>query len=359
MSIRLTAISLGLTIIPIMRETGSMQKRLIAGSLALLLAAPLAACGSESGSSSSTGGGSGDTIEVAAAFYPLQWIAEQVGGDDVSVSSLTPAGAEPHDLELTPKQVAQIGETDVLLKLSGFQPAVDDAAPDGDQVLDVADVVDLDLTTSEHDHDHEGEEGHSDEEEEAHAEEEGAHADEEEGHDDEKVADPHFWLDPTMLAEVAPALAERFGELDPDNAAAYQERADETVALLEGIDEDFTAGLADCESTDLVTSHEAFGYLARRYDLTQVGINGLSAEQEPSPARLAEVTDFVNDNDVRTIYFETLVPSDIAQTIADETGAETAVLDPLEGLTDESAGDDYPSVMAANLEALRAGQPCT
>jgi zinc transport system substrate-binding protein len=317
-----------------------MKKRLIAGSLALLLAAPLAACGSESDGGSSAGGDG--TIEVSAAFYPLQWIAEQVGGDDVSVSSLTPAGAEPHDLELTPKQVAQIGETDVLLKLGGFQPAVDDAAGEGDQVLDVADVVDLDLTTSEHDHEGEDED----------------HSDEEEGHDDE-VADPHFWLDPTMLAEVAPALAERFGELDPDNAAAYQERADATVALLEGIDEDFTAGLASCESTDLVTSHEAFGYLARRYDLTQIGINGLSAEQEPSPARLAEVTDFVDDNDVRTIYFETLVPSDIAQTIAEETGAETAVLDPLEGLTDESAGDDYPSVMAANLEALRAGQPCT
>lgn len=322
-----------------------MKHRLLAAPVALLLLAPLAACGSDSGGSSS---GGGDTIEVSAAFYPLQWIAEQVGGDDVTVSSLTPAGAEPHDLELTPKQVAQIGETDVLLKLAGFQPAVDDAAPDGDQVLDVADVVDLDLTTSEHDH--EGEEGHSDEEE-GHSEDEGG--------DDEKVADPHFWLDPTMLAEVAPTLAERFGELDPDNAAAYQERADETVALLEGIDEDFTAGLASCESTDLVTSHEAFGYLARRYDLTQIGINGLSAEQEPSPARLAEVTDFVDDNDVRTIYFETLVPSDIAQTIADETGAETAVLDPLEGITDESAGDDYPAVMAANLEALRAGQPCT
>ncbi|HWJ96697.1 MAG TPA: zinc ABC transporter substrate-binding protein, partial [Acidimicrobiales bacterium] len=282
------------------------------------------------------------TIEVEAAFYPLQWIAEQVGGSGVTVSSLTPPGAEPHDLELTPKQVAGIGEADVVVKLSGFQPAVDDATGDRKNVFDVADVVDLDLTTTEHEH-----EGSED------------HADEEEGHDDEKVADPHFWLDPTLLAEVAPALADRFGKLDPDHAAAYQQRADDTVALLDGIDDDFAKGLDSCQSTDLVTSHQAFGYLARRYGLTQVGINGLSAEQEPSPGRLAEVTDFVEDHGVRTIYFETLIPSDIARTIADETGADTAVLDPIEGLTDESAGDDYPSVMAANLEALRAGQSCS
>jgi len=327
-----------------------MHLRTAAIATALLLV-PLAACGSSgdgTSSGSATPSGAPDPIQVDAAFYPLQWVAEQVGGDDVAVSPLTPPGAEPHDLELTPKQVAQVQEADLVVKLSGFQPAVDDAAGDGDRVFDAADVVDLGLTTTEHEHEHDEAEGDDE-----HAEEE------EPGHHDEEVADPHFWLDPTMLAEVAPALADRFGELDPDHAADYQRRAASTVDLLEGIDADFETGLASCESTDLVTSHEAFGYLAQRYGFTQLGINGLDPEQEPSPGRLAEVTDFVDEHQVQTIYFETLVPSDIAQTIAAETGAATAVLDPIEGVTDESAGDDYPSIMAANLDALRAGQTCS
>jgi zinc transport system substrate-binding protein len=324
-----------------------MTNRLLATSLALVLSASIAGCGSSSGSASAPTGGRSGALTVDAAFYPLQWMAEQVGGDQVRVTSLTAPGAEPHDLELTPKQVAQISEADVVVKLGGFQPAVDDAAGDADNVFDVADVVDLDLTTTaEHDHEH------GEDEADAH-DEEGA------GHDEEGVTDPHFWLDPTLLAEVAPALADRFAELDPDHAEGYRQRADATVDVLDGIDHDFATGLASCTSTDIVTSHQAFGYLARRYGLTQVGINGLSPEQEPSPARLAEVADFVEDHDVKTIYFETLVPSDIARTVADETGAGTAVLDPIEGVTDASAGTDYPSIMASNLQALRKGQPCT
>jgi zinc transport system substrate-binding protein len=132
---------------------------------------------------------------------------------------------------------------------------------------------------------------------------------------------------------------------------------------LEQLDAEFQAGLDDCASTDLVTSHESFGYLAQRYGLSQIGITGLSPDEEPSPARLAEVTDFVNANDVRTIYFETLVDPSIAETVASETGASTAVLDPLEGLdidgTGDPAGGDYLAVMRANLETLRAGQGCS
>ena len=324
-----------------------MKKHRIAGSVAVLTLS-LAACGSSS-SPGSAGASGGERIQVDAAFYPLQWMAEQVGGNRVDVSSLTPAGAEPHDLELTPKQVAQIGESDLVVKLSGFQAAVDDAAGDGDNVFDVADAVDLDLTTTaEHDHG-EGDGG-------KHGEEDHAEA---EGHDDDEATDPHFWLDPTMLAKVAPAVAERFSTLDPDHAEDYQERSDAVVEQLDGIDEDYAAGLESCESKDIVTSHQAFGYLARRYGLNQVGINGLSPEQEPSPARMAEVTDFVEEHGVTTIYFETLVPSNIAQTIADETGATTAVLDPIEGVTDQSDGDDYPSIMASNLETLRTGQSCS
>jgi zinc transport system substrate-binding protein len=160
------------------------------------------------------------------------------------------------------------------------------------------------------------------------------------------------------MASVATALADVLAEADPDNATTYADNAQDAVTNLEALDADLAEGLADCERRDLVTSHRAFGYLADRYDLAQVGIAGLSPSDEPSPADLAALADFVEDNDVNTIYFETLVSPAVAETLASETGTATAVLDPLEGLTDESEGDDYLAVMRSNLASLRAGQPC-
>jgi zinc transport system substrate-binding protein len=144
----------------------------------------------------------------------------------------------------------------------------------------------------------------------------------------------------------------------PDAAAAFTTRAVALRGELQALDDDYRAGLAGCASTDLVTSHEAFGYLARRYGLTQVGISGISPDEEPSPARLAEVARFVRDHGVTTVYTETLVDPAIAATVVRETGARTAVLDPLEGLGSRSAGADYLGVMRSNLATLRAGQRC-
>jgi len=309
---------------------------------ALSLAAGLtmvAACGSDDGAGGGASGGDGgsgsDVLSIQAAFYPLQWITEQIGGDAVSVEGMTPPGAEPHDLELTPQDVAAVGEADLVVYLADFQPAVDDAVDQeaADTSFDAAEHTDLDLTYTPI------EEG----EEEA---------------DEAGATDPHFWLDPMRLADVADALAERLGELDPDSADTFSDNAAELRTALEDLDSEFTEGLATCENTDLVTSHNAFGYLAEAYGFTQVGITGLTPEEEPSAADLAEVADFVEENDVRTIYYETLVSPAIADAVAAETGAQTALLDPLEGLTDESEGSDYLEVMRSNLESLRAGQPC-
>ncbi len=309
---------------------------------ALPLAAGLtmvAACGSDDGAGGGASGGDGgsgsDVLSIQAAFYPLQWITEQIGGDAVSVEGMTPPGAEPHDLELTPQDVAAVGEADLVVYLADFQPAVDDAVDQeaADTSFDAAEHTDLDLTYTPI------EEG----EEEA---------------DEVGATDPHFWLDPMRLADVADALAERLGELDPDSADTFSDNAAELRTALEDLDSEFTEGLATCENTDLVTSHNAFGYLAEAYGFTQVGITGLTPEEEPSAADLAEVADFVEENDVRTIYYETLVSPAIADAVAAETGAQTALLDPLEGLTDESEGSDYLEVMRSNLDSLRAGQPC-
>jgi len=286
--------------------------------IAAALTLTLGACGG----SPSAGPTGNEPLQVAASFYPLQWVTSQVAGEHADVTSLTPPGAEPHDLELGPRQVATVAEADLVVYLDGFQPAVDAAVAQeaGGSALEVSDTADLVETGG--------------------------------------TVDPHFWLDPTRLADVADAVAQRLGEVDPAHSAAFTERAAEVRARLEALDAELREGLAGCAGTDLVTSHTAFGYLAARYGMEQVGITGLSPESEPSPNALAEVADFVADNDVRTVYSETLVSPEVAKTLARETGVRTAVLDPLEGLSSESSGEDYLAVMRANLAVLQEGQPC-
>ncbi|WP_434967376.1 metal ABC transporter substrate-binding protein [Janibacter indicus] len=316
-----------------------MRHRLPLAVSALVLA--LTGCGSTDGGE----GGSADgdaSLTIATSFYPLQHAAEQVGGDHVAVTNLTKPGAEPHDLELTPKQVLEATRADALVYLKDFQPSVDDAAKEaGDSAMDVSPFARLDIETGEHEgHDHEeGEEGHA-------------------GHD-HGGTDPHFWLDPTRYADVVEALGERFAEADPDHAADYRANAKEFAGELTALDEDLTAGLDDCTSTDLVTGHSAFAYFADRYGFHQESVSGLTPGAEPSPTALADLVEHIEDEKITTVYAETLVPQDTADTIARETGAEVAVLDPIEGLTDASAGDDYVSVMRSNLETVREGQDCS
>ena len=285
------------------------MRRLLLAPLAALLLTPLAACAGGSGGS--------DRPTVVAAFYPLAYAAEQVGGDAVDVIDLTPPGAEPHDLELTAQQVAQIAEADLVLYIPGFQPAVDEAVAQqaGDRALDVTQGIDL------------------------------------------IPGDPHVWLDPVNMSIIGTSIADRLGTSLPDLADTAKAGAQRLSADMSALNDEWTAGTQSCTIRDLVVSHEAFGYLARAYGFTQVGIAGLSPESEPSPARLAEVAALVKDRGVTTIYYETLVDPKIAQTVAAETGATTAVLDPLEGLPPGSDGN-YVSVMRDNLAQVRTRQAC-
>jgi zinc transport system substrate-binding protein len=166
------------------------------------------------------------------------------------------------------------------------------------------------------------------------------------------------WLDPTNMILIADTVAARLSQADPAGAEQYAANAATLTEKLTALDSEWKAGTTTCENRNLVVSHEAFGYLAQRYDFTQVGISGLSPDAEPSPAQVAEVADFVRTNGVRTIYYETLVDPKVAETVASETGAATAVLDPLEGL-EEGSTEDYLSVMRTNLETVRKGQPCS
>ena len=299
----------------------------------------LAGCGSDD-----AGSDGGDRLDVVAGFYPLEWAASRIGGERIEVSSLTAPGAEPHDLELTPQDVAGVSDADLLVYLGGFQSAVDEAAESqaGDHAWDAAEAADLSLTAEEHEHADGAEE---------HAEEEHAEG--------EESSDPHFWLDPTRLADVGDALADQLAEIDPDGAETYEQNAAALREDLEALDAEMTDGLTGCGVDTLVTSHDAFGYLAARYGFEVVGVTGLSPSTEPSADQLAEIADLVTERGVTTVYTETLVDPSVAETVVDEAGVRTAVLDPLEGLTDESAGDDYLAVMRANLSTLQEGQACS
>ncbi|MCZ2805316.1 metal ABC transporter substrate-binding protein [Modestobacter sp. VKM Ac-2983] len=313
-------------------------RSLSALSLACVGTVALAGC---SGTADADAAGAGDDrLTIVAAFYPLAWLSGQVAGDLAEVTSLTPDGAEPHEYELTPRDVAATTEADVVVFLPTLQPAVDAAVEQQaeDRAFDAGEPADLSLTYEAHEHDHE----HSDDE-----------------HADEPVTDPHFWHDPMRMAAVGDALAEHLATVDEADAEQYAANAADLRTELEELDGEFRAGLADCASRELVTSHSAFGYLADAYDLEQFGISGLAPDQEPSTDALTEATGFVREHDVRTIYFETLVSPAVAETVARETGAETRQLDPIEGLTDQSAGGDYLELMRANLASLQAGQQCS
>jgi zinc transport system substrate-binding protein len=305
----------------------------------------LSACG-EGGAS-----GSGGKPVVITGCYGLTYVAQQVAGDLAEVVSLAQPGVDPHDLELSVAQVAQVQEAALIVQIPGFQAALDDAISSkdlSDATLDVSDVVTMLAGSGEEDeHDH-----GSDEE---HAEEDGH--DEEEGHDehdhDHGALDPHFWNDPVRLGKVAEAIAERLGAADPDNKDAYASAGKSARDDLEDLHEELKKSFAAVKGDKpFVTSHTAFAYLADRYGLEQIGITGIDPEVEPSPKRLLQLQKVIEDKDVSTVFFETTASPKVAETLADNVGADAEELDNLE--TQLSTDADYPAVMRENCRKLVA-----
>ncbi|MEU6824834.1 metal ABC transporter substrate-binding protein [Streptomyces atriruber] len=278
-------------------------------------------------------------LDVVASFYPMQYLAEQIGGDHVSVSTLTEPGQEPHDLDVSARQRGELEESDVALYLKGLQPAVDDAI---DQSGIKTKVDAASLTSME-----------------KHGNEVGGHAEEheEEGHDghdhSHEGADPHIWLDPVKYAEVAEGVGKALEKADPDNAKTYEKNTAKLVKKLGGLDKSFKDGLKDTKSKTFITTHAAFGYLAERYGLTEEAISGLDPEAEPSAKRVKDLQKMAKADGVTTVFYETLVSDKTAKTLAKDAGLKTDVLDPIEGITDDSKGDDYIQVMESNLKALQ------
>ncbi|MGH2749112.1 MAG: metal ABC transporter substrate-binding protein [Actinomycetota bacterium] len=298
-------------------------------SLTLIAALLGAACGPGAG-------GDPARSQVVASFYPLAFAAGAIGGDAAEVLDLTPPGGEPHDLELTSSQVLRLSEADVVFYLgAGFQPAVEqalddvdgrvvDLLPEGEEHAGEDDADDADDADADADHDHEG-------------------------------ADPHVWLDPVEMSEVVRTMVAELVALDDGNRATYEGNGRALLDRLDALHAEYTEGLADCESRVVITAHDAFGHLAERYDLEEIGIAGIDPEAEPSPQRLVEVAELARERGVTTIFFERLLPTQVAEIVADRAGVETSVLDPIETAPDDG---DYLGAMRANLDALREALQC-
>ena len=276
--------------------------------LVFLLGLLLVSSGCGDNASSSSG-----KKRVVAAFYPLAFAAEQIGGRDVDVTNLTPPGVEPHDLEASPRDVQRIQSADLVLLLGhGFQPQLESAAEHGSKVELLLDTPGLRRFEN---------------------------------------GDPHVWLDPARFA----LIVERIG------TALHEPRSTERLAArVRALDREYRRGLGRCARREIVTSHEAFAYLGQRYGLRQIGITGLSPEAEPRPQDLQHVIKIVRQTHATTVFFETLVSPRIADTVARETHTKTAVLNPIEGLTPAQAarGEDYFSLMRGNLRNLRRALGC-
>ncbi|WP_043641880.1 metal ABC transporter substrate-binding protein [Nocardioides alkalitolerans] len=355
------------------RSSARVPALAVAATVALTGA--LSGCGALGlGDDAGASGGDGQLDDVVAAFYPLQYAAQRVAGDEVEVSNLVSPGGEPHDLELSVEQTGRVADADLVIYLADFQPSVDGAVEQsaGDAALDVGPSVDLranDETEEEHaEHSEEGhsEEGHSEDEHAGEtAEEHAEHADEEdhaheegEEHDhDHGEFDPHFWLDPLRLADAGDAIAERLGELDPDAAETFEANAADLRTDLEALDTEFADGLASCERDLVVVNHDAFGYLTK-YGLEFASIVGLTPDAEPTPAALAELQTVIADEGITTVFAERLASPQAAESLANDTGLAAEVLDPIEGLTDQTADEDYLSLMRANLATLSAANGC-
>ncbi|ANS74433.1 zinc ABC transporter substrate-binding protein [Paenibacillus yonginensis] len=327
------------------------KQLLVILSLSLVLVA--AGCGSKqtggqsqagdavSASNSSAVSTAGVKLKIETSFYPMYEFTRHVAGDLAEVHNLVPAGAEPHDWEPTPKDIAEITDADVLVYngagMEGWIDQVTSSATGGHlNLIEASKGLDIMDGFVE--------------------EEEGESGEEEAGQDqDHSGLDPHVWLSPALAIKEVQNIEQGLSQADPADADTFKANADAYIAELQTLDQQFKDSLKDPKRTDFITQHAAFGYLAREYGLTQVPIAGLSPDQEPSAAKMAEIVQFAKEHQVKTIFFETLVSSNVAETIAKEIGAKSDVLNPLEGLTDEelAQNQNYISVMKQNLTALQ------
>ena len=296
----------------------------------------LTGCTTPSSESETNSEAQKEKIQIVASFYPLAEFSRQVSGDLAEVTTITPAGADPHEYEPTPRQIAQAFDADFFIyNGAGQDPWAEKIAEEvekkGGKVIEMTEQFTL--------------------------REEGEHEEEEHTHE----RDPHIWLDPTLALKQAEIIRDELAVIDPENEATYQSNTSLYTNELIALDDSFNEGLANCAKEDIITAHAAFGYMAERYKFNQIAIAGFSTDQEPSARRLAELATIAKEKEMKYIFFEALVNPRLSEILASEIGAETLVLNPIEGLTkeQEATGQNYVTVMKTNLENLQKALECS
>ncbi|HLG25314.1 MAG TPA: zinc ABC transporter substrate-binding protein [Candidatus Gracilibacteria bacterium] len=292
--------------------------------------------GTISGTQESTERSASKKIIVVASFYPLAEFARNVGGDRVEVFTVTPPGAEPHEYEPTAKDIVRVRESGIFLLNGGGQDAwaekiQNELKQKGIIVLNMSEQIEYVKNEGEEEHDGE-----------------------------EHEFDPHVWLDPVLASREVEAIRDALIQADPTHEDTYREEASEYTSKIAALDMEFRAGLSVCKRKEFITAHRAFGYLASRYGLDQIAISGISTEEEPSAKQIGEISDLAKEKGIKYIFFETLVSPKLSETIATEIGAQTMVLNPIEGLTgtEVAAGQNYVTLMQDNLKNLRTALEC-
>lgn len=270
-------------------------------------------------------------FSVSTSFYPLYFFVSQIGKDRVQVSNITPSGAEPHDYEPTTQDIAKIEQGKMLI-LNGRVEAWGDKIKENLKDTQVTVVTaGQGLLTKQ-------------------LTEAG-----------QTTIDPHVWLSPMLAKKEVNTISQAMIQADAKDQSFFEANTAELKQRLDALDQDYRRGLVNCKEKDIITSHAAFGYLAAEYGLNQVPIAGLSPDAEPSPKQLADIANFAKQHHVKYIFFESLISPKLSDTIATEVGAQTLVLDPLEGISDADMrqGNDYFTVMRTNLVNLQTALQCT
>jgi zinc transport system substrate-binding protein len=303
----------------------------------LLLSGLVAGCGTEPQTASMPDGSQGtkgQKLFVCTSFYPMYDFAKKVGGDEIELVNLVPSGTEPHDWEPSPQDLASLEKADVFIYNGAGMEQWADKVLASLQNKDLAVVEASQGITLLEGHQEEGE-----------------------GHDGEAMLnDPHVWLSPLKAKAEMEAIEKALIQADPAHRESFEANYLNYASEFDVLDREFKDTLSPLPQKDIIVAHQAFGYLCADYGLNQIPIEGLTADSEPDPARMAEIIDFAKTHDVRVIFFEELVSPKVAEAIASAIGAETAVLNPLEGLNDrqQQEGGDYFSVMRENLQAIKA-----
>ncbi|KAF1295217.1 zinc ABC transporter substrate-binding protein [Enterococcus sp. JM4C] len=315
----------------------------------------LTACGDKQNTAEKA---NSDKLQVMTTFYPMYEFTKNIVGDAGEVELLIPAGTEAHDYEPSAKDLAKISEADAFVyNSSEFETWVANVEKNLSDNLLIEAASTIELAEGEesdaHDHDHEGEEHDHEAEDHEHEGEEAHDHEAEEAHT--HALDPHVWLDPTLAIKEVENISAQLSEKYPEKKELFEKNAASYITELKELDAEFQAAFKDAKNKTFVTQHAAFGYLAKQYGLTQEAISGVSPDQEPSPSRLAELKHYVEDHEVKVIYFEENASSKVAETLSNETGVELAVLNPLESLTNKQIeqGKTYITGMKENLKALQ------